>query len=280
MPDASRPALRPRPFRVAAEAPPATPRGDGSITRLLDILDLFSVECPVVRVDDVQARLGYTKSTAYRYVKALCDAGLLAPAATAAYSLGPRIVELDRLMRLADPLLQAGEAVLPALAAAVPNSMVLICSLYRDKVLCVHKEGPEAIATEGGAIRILRARGLPLPLFQGAASLAILAHLPQHRTRSLFLARQAEIVAAGLGDDWPGVRGRLAAIRRDGHVTTVGRFNRHLAALSVPIITRDGERVVGSLTRIMAAPEFLALSHDALLAELRDGAAATAAKLS
>ncbi|HEY4253227.1 MAG TPA: helix-turn-helix domain-containing protein [Roseomonas sp.] len=253
--------------------------GTGSITRLLDILDLFTIEAPVVRVDTVQARLGYTKSTAYRYVKALCDAGLLAPAAAGSYSLGPRIVELDRLMRLADPLLRAGEAVLPALTAAVPNSMVLICSLYRDKVLCVHREGPEAIAAEGRAIRILRARGLPLPLFQGAASLAILAHLPQHRVRGLFLARRQEIGAAGLGEDWPALRMRLAAIRRDGHVTTIGRFNRHLAALSVPILAREDDRVVGSLTRIMAAPEFRGLAHDALLAELRAGAAATAAML-
>jgi DNA-binding IclR family transcriptional regulator len=246
---------------------------------MLEVLDQFGPDQAVIRVDDLQARLGYTKSTAYRYVKTLCDAGLLAQAAQGRYSLGPRIVELERLMRIADPLLQAGEAVLPALAAEEPNSMVLLCSLYRDKVLCVHREGPEAIEAGGRFIRILRARGLPLPLFQGAASLAILASLPTPRIRALVLQRQAEMAAAGLGADWAEVRQRLGRIRRDGHVTTVGRFNRHLAAVSVPVRSRDGFQVAGSLTRIMAAEDYARQDAGRLVRHLQAGAAQLSSRL-
>ncbi|MDP3414372.1 MAG: helix-turn-helix domain-containing protein, partial [Falsiroseomonas sp.] len=263
------PATAPPSASALAEAPAAPP---GSLVRMLEVLDQFAPDQPVIRVDDLQARLGYTKSTAYRYVKALCDAGLLAQASQGRYSLGPRIVELERLMRIADPLLQAGEAVLPDLAAEMPNSMVLLCSLYRDKVLCVHREGPEAIEAGGGRISILRARGLPLPLFQGAASLAILASLPAPRIRALFMQRQAEMVAAGLGEDWPAVRQRLAGIRRDGQVTTVGRFNRHLAAVAVPVRSRDGSQIAGSLTRIMPAESFPALDAARLVQRLQAGA--------
>lgn len=253
-----------RPPAAAEPGPPAP--GPGSLVRMLEVLDQFAPGQPVIRVDDIQARLGYTKSTAYRYVKALCDAGLLAQASQGRYALGPRIVELERLMRITDPLLQAGEAVLPELVVEVPNSMVLLCSLYRDKVLCIHREGPETIEAGGRRISILRARGLPLPLFQGAASLAILASLPTPRIRALFVRRPAEIAAAGLGADWPAVRQRLACIRRDGQVTTVGRFNRHLAAVSVPVRSGDGAQVAGSLTRIMAAEAYA--RHDpALLAQ-------------
>jgi DNA-binding IclR family transcriptional regulator len=246
---------------------------------MLDVLDLFSAARPVLRVDDLQARLGYTKSTAYRYVKTLCDAGLLAQAAQGRYTLGPRVVELERLMRIADPLLQAGEAVLPALAAEQYNSMVLLCSLYRDKVLCVHREGPEAIDSGGHSVSILRARGLPLPLFQGAASLAILAHLPTPRIRALFAARGAEMAAAGLGADWAAVRQRLASIRRDGHVATAGRFNRHLAAVSVPVLSRDGSQVSGSLTRIMAVGDYVPRDHGRIVASLQAGAKQLSARL-
>jgi DNA-binding IclR family transcriptional regulator len=262
-----------------ANASEASQAGAGSLVRMLEVLDQFAPDHPVIRVDDLQARLGYTKSTAYRYVKALCDAGLLAQASQGRYSLGPRIVELERLMRIADPLLQAGEAVLPELAAEVPNSMVLLCSLYRDKVLCVHREGPEAILAGGGRISILRARGLPLPLFQGAASLAILASLPAPRIRALFLQRQAEIAAAGLGRDLAAVRQRLERIRRDGQVTTVGRFNRHLAAVSVPVRSRDGSQVAGSLTRIMAADDYAGLDAERLVQRLQAGAAQLSSKL-
>lgn len=257
----------------------APPIGPGSLVRMLEVLDQFSPDQPVIRVDDLQARLGYTKSTAYRYVKALCDAGLLAQASQGRYSLGPRIVELERLMRIADPLLKAGETVLPEMAAEVPNSMVLLSSLYRDKVLCVHREGPEAIETGGRRISILRARGLPLPLFQGAASLAILASLPTPRIRALFLQRQADMVAAGLGADWPAVRQRLASIRRDGQVTTVGRFNRHLAAISVPVRSSDGAQVAGSLTRIMAAEAYARLDPTLLIQRLQAGVLQVSARL-
>lgn len=270
------PATAPPSASALAEARAAAP---GSLVRMLEVLDQFAPDQPVIRVDDLQARLGYTKSTAYRYVKALCDAGLLAQASQGRYSLGPRIVELERLMRIADPLLQAGEAVLPDLAAEMPNSMVLLCSLYRDKVLCVHREGPEAIEAGGGRISILRARGLPLPLFQGAASLAILASLPAPRIRALFLQRRAEMVAAGLGEDWPAVRQRLAGIRRDGQVTTVGRFNRHLAAVAVPVRSRDGSQIAGSLTRIMPAESFPALDAARLVQRLQAGASEVSARL-
>lgn len=277
MPPEMSPVTPPEPLiESVAETAPA---GPGSLVRMLEVLDQFTPDQPVIRVDDLQARLGYTKSTAYRYVKALCDAGLLAQAAQGRYSLGPRIVELDRLMRIADPLLQAGEAVLPVLAAEMPNSMVLLCSLYRDKVLCVHREGPEAIEAGGRRIGILRARGLPLPLFQGAASLTILASLPAPRIRSLFLQRQAEMAEAGLGADWPAVRQRLAGIRRDGQVTTVGRFNRHLAAVSVPVRSRDGAQVAGSLTRIMAAETFPGQDAAWLVQRLQAGAVQVSARL-
>ncbi len=257
----------------------SAPRGEGSIGRILEILDLFSRDLPVVRVEDIMARRGYTKSTAYRYVKALTDAGLLAPTGSGFYALGPRIVELERLMHLTDPLLQVGEAVLPGLSVAAPNSIVLLCSLYRDKVLCVLKEGPEAIRAGGRSIQILRARGLPLPPFQGAASLAILAFLPPHRIRAIYLERHAEIAQAGLGADWREVRTRLAAIRKDGHVTTVGQFNRDLAAIAVPVLSRDRSQVLASLTRILAREEFLSASHEALIRELQSGAADIAAQM-
>jgi len=259
-------------------APPAG-RGDGSIGRIFDILDLFSVDLPVLRVEDVLDRLGYTKSTAYRYLRTLCDVGLLAQAGDGFYSLGPRVIELDRMLHLTDPLLQAGQRIMPRLSGAMPNSIVLLSSLYRDRVLCVHKEGPERILAGGQSIQILRARGLPLPLFRGAASLVILASLPTHRIRSLYLLRQAEIVAAGLGTDWREFRGTLARLRRKGHMTTAGQFNPSLAAIAVPVLSRDRSQVRGSLTRVMAKDDYTAANEADLVADLQAAAAQIAAQL-
>ncbi|MGV6874227.1 helix-turn-helix domain-containing protein, partial [Pseudochelatococcus sp. B33] len=46
---------------------------------MLGLLDLFDTEDNYVALsfDEIHARVGYTRSTLYRYLKALSDAGLL-----------------------------------------------------------------------------------------------------------------------------------------------------------------------------------------------------------
>ncbi|WP_431284807.1 IclR family transcriptional regulator [Humitalea sp. 24SJ18S-53] len=248
-------------------------RTDGSIGRVFDIFDLFSTDLPLIRVEDVMERLGYTKSTAYRYLKGLCDVGFVANAGGGLYSLGPRIVELERLMCLTDPLLRVGHVEMPALLASNPNSVVLLSSLYGDRVLCVHKVGPEVITADHQKIRLLRSRGFPLPLFYGAASLAILAFQPAHRVRSLYLNHQSEISEARLASDWKTYRSKLTAIRRDGHVVTIGQFNPLLAAVAVPLPPRGEGEVRASLTRILAREDLPQEGPGGLIEELKACAA-------
>jgi DNA-binding IclR family transcriptional regulator len=164
---------------------------------------------------------------------------------------------------------------MPALASEVPNSIVLLCGLYGEKVLCTHRNGAETILAGGRRVSILRARGVPLPLFQGAASLAILAFLPLHRARTLYLARAAEIAAAGLGADWASFRAAMSGFRKQGHVTTLGRYHRDLAAVAVPVRSKNGAQVLGSLTRIMARTEFA--DGDALAGAMQAAATLIAA---
>ena len=233
-----------------------------SVAKVLDVLDLFSLETPVLRVEDIGGQLGYTRASAYRYVRDLCDAGLLAPAGGGAYALGPRVLELERLMRLTDPLLRASQLVLARMrpAAARSGGVLLVCSLYRDRVLCIHQEGTDRLTMGGRIITIQRVRGLPMPLFRGAASLSILANLPHRQAHNLY-DRQGEAIAqAGLGAGWPAFRLRLSEIRRAGYVVSTGQMDPDLSAISAPIML-PGEGaaapdVLGSLTRVMTREEF------------------------
>src|SRR5438270_9424812 len=88
-----------------ARVGPRIAQGDTSATRVLGILDLFTPETPVWTVDLLVERLGLGRATIYRYIRALCDAGFLVPVSGAGYVLGPRFIEFDRSIRLADPLL-------------------------------------------------------------------------------------------------------------------------------------------------------------------------------
>ena len=48
-----------------------------SLGRLLSVLDLYSEVEPIWTLEEITSETGYTRSTAYRYVKELCDSGLL-----------------------------------------------------------------------------------------------------------------------------------------------------------------------------------------------------------
>ena len=174
-----------------------------SLARAFDVLDLFTLETPRLTSEEVSARLGYSRSMAYRYLKELCDAGLLVPQSGGQYGLGPRIIELERLVALTDPLYLAGRAVLKGRSRE--DSAYLLQNLYGTRC-CASKEGPDVLEHAGRRTVILRARGQPFPLFQGSGSLALLAFLPHHRIRQTYLRSAQAIAAAGLGG-----LGRLSA---------------------------------------------------------------------
>lgn len=216
-----------------------------SLARAFDVLDLFTLESPRLSSDDVSARLGYSRSMAYRYLKELCDAGLLTSMAGGMYGLGPRIIELERLLALSDPLYLAGRAVLKEKRRE--DSAYLLQNLYDDKVLCIYKEGPDTLEHEGRRIVILRGRGQPFPLFQGSGSLALLAYLPHHRIRQVYLRSAHEIAAAGLGQDWAEFRRALAGIRKTGYATSHEQIAPGLGGVAVPILLPGDSTLVGSV---------------------------------
>jgi len=216
-----------------------------SLGRALDIFSLFSLARPMIRVEDVMESFGYSQSTAYRYVKELCDTGLLSPSSNASYALGPRIIELERLLVLTDPLYLAGQEVLPPLQR--DDAVLLLHNLYRDKVLCVLNVGPHTLHHGGRRITVGRARGLPFSLFSGAGSLALLAFLPQPYIRQAYLQHGREIAQAGLGEDWNAYRKKLAAIRRAGYAVSLGQVTPWLAGIAAPILLPAEKRVIGSV---------------------------------
>lgn len=216
------------PIRARGRAP----KPDTSITRVLGILDLFTPDTAVWTVDQLVDRLGLARATVYRYVRALCDAGFLVPVSGAGYVLGPRFIEFDRSIRLADPLLQIVPPVMAELRDAV-NGAQLLCAFYGLRVMTVLQDRTDP------AITMSMERGRPFPLFQGSPSRVILAHLPPYQLRNLFLHHQRDISAAGLGDTWPDFRDGLRAIRRAGYLAA-SDIDKDLLGISAPIFHAPG----------------------------------------
>jgi DNA-binding IclR family transcriptional regulator len=120
--------------------------------RVLGVIDLFTVEEPQWTIDGIAARLQLARTTAYRYTRTLVDVGFLASLNAGSYVLGPRLIALDRQIRLSDPMLRAAVPIMAALRKQAQGVQQL-CSYYGDQVMCVHHEtsddGPDTTVERG-----------------------------------------------------------------------------------------------------------------------------------
>ena len=73
-----------------------------SLTRMLSVLDLFSRDHMALTAEQIAEELKLTRTTSYRYIGELMQAGLLV-STMGVYTLGPRIIQLDYRIRESDP---------------------------------------------------------------------------------------------------------------------------------------------------------------------------------
>lgn len=225
-----------------------------SFDKVLQVLDIVENASSGLSFDDIHAQLDAPRSTLYRYLKALADAGLIVSLPATGYTLGPRIAELDYKMRSSDPLIVSSKPVMAELVQAVP-AVALLCRLYRDKVLCVHQE------QNAGAPRSGYERGRARPLFRGAASRAILAYLPPRTIAKLFSDQAANAGELGAPErSLDELKLNLQRIRQRGWAHVEGQVTPGATGISAPIF-EGGARVIASLsltiTRTSIAPQEL-----------------------
>jgi DNA-binding IclR family transcriptional regulator len=217
-----------------------------SLERMMAILDYFEGSTIEWTMEALHAELGYTRSTLYRYLKVLTDAGLLTSLPDVGYTLGPRIAELDYQMRERDPLINASRPVMTALIEEIPG-IALLCRRYRDRVLCVHQEQ----STE--SFQSHYERGLARPLLRGAASRIILAFMPAAMIRKLYEAETEAFAGAGLGATLAEVRAALRTVRQAGWDISAGHVTPGVTGIAAPIFDRRNN-VLGSLSLTLGQP--------------------------
>jgi DNA-binding IclR family transcriptional regulator len=214
--------------------------------RLLSILQLFTAGQAEWTVDAAAAELGISVSNTYRYFRSLGTAGLIVAFGTGRYVLGPAIIEYDRQIRTSDPMINVARPVMRRFAHERDRpAVMLLCRFFRNRVMCVHQEGE---VTFDAALSY--ERGLPMPLFRGAASKIIFAFLPS-RTAKAFHERYAEqIDAVGLGANWEEVRRNLRLMRNLGYSTTHAELDAGVYGVAAPVFGPDTD-IVGSLGMVL-----------------------------
>lgn len=111
------------------------------------------------------------------------------------------------------------------------QAVALLCRLFRNQVMCVHQE-----FRERPAFAISYERGRPMPLFRGAASKSILAHIPLRAVKSLYEEHASKFAQANLGRSWDEAKERLRALRTAGCSVTQGELDPGMCGISVPIL--------------------------------------------
>jgi len=221
--------------------------------RVMQTFGLFSAKRPTWTPEQAAKALGISRASAYRYFAILTRAHFIELASGRGYALGPAIVELDRQIRLGDPLILAAVDAMAALAKSTGGA-ILLCRLYKGRVLCIHQErgarAPGLVSYE---------RGRPVPLYRGATSKAILAFLPRRELDVLIERDRAEIASARLPTDGAALQRLLEPIREKRYCTTAAEVDPEACGAAVPLFERS--RVIGSLS--VALP-FVAAKGDAL----------------
>lgn len=216
--------------------------------KVLEILQLFTLEAPRWRVERIAQQMGISSSTAYRCVAELVRAGFLEPVAGGAYVLGPAFIEFDRRMRLSDPLLRAALPRMHGIGLAIgPTATTVLSRYYRDRVMFVHIErGRDA---PPGCYE----RGQTISLFsRGPAARAALMAFSDRALRGLYRSRAQDVAAAGLGATAHEFRAAVKAWRAVGWVYGPSTLVPGRIGIGAPVVVNGA--VIGSLTTSLPEP--------------------------
>jgi DNA-binding IclR family transcriptional regulator len=244
-----------------------------TLSKTLALLDFFGPNSLQVNADSIVERTGLSKATVYRHVKDMCDAGLLTRVGSGSYSLGPRIIELDWMMRQYDPILIAGRELMHELAEE--TRLAVFSSVFYDgRIINTYIVEPsETFAFNFG-------RGQPLPLFCGAQSKVLVAYQSGRRLQKLF---QEKI--AGNPDNpchnwsWKNFSRAARKIRKDGYCITNAELTEGLTGIAAPIMQQDGREVAASLCVVGNDDKFGLLRQESVIERVVETARRIASNL-
>ncbi|MBR0687782.1 IclR family transcriptional regulator [Bradyrhizobium manausense] len=200
-----------------------------SLERVLAVLELFSEERLEWMPEDLMRELGYSRPTLYRYLKILKDAGFLVSTRNAGVTLGPKVVELDYLMRRSDALVRHALPYLKELTAAY-SCTAMVLRWYGNKILCVVSESSTRNPISSYP------RGRPMPLGRGAIARSIMAFLPRPRLVTLIEQNLNDLRSIGLGDSADDVLKNLKKVRKAGFSVAYGEVTPGAVGIAAPIL--------------------------------------------
>lgn len=235
-----------------------------SLRRMLDVLNLFRPEQPVIDVEIICRELHYTPASAYRYLRELGDFGLLVRLPRG-YALGPRVMSLEHQMTDHDPVLVRSRDIVDRLVSETGLD-ALISEWYGNSVVNVLIKRGSDTAPAGGF------RGRPIDLFHSATSRVVLAYLLPRQIRRIFDTHANKPELQHVGMEWREFSKGLLAIRKQGYCISESELHVGRTGVAAPIFD-EKRRVLGSLTLVGRSERFRAYQESYLSGLVTESAA-------
>lgn len=245
--------------------------GQSSLEKQIAILDLFTEDHLEWTPEELMRELGYPRPTLYRYLKTMKEAGLLTSLPGAGMTLGPRVVEMDYLMRKSDPLVHHGKPYLKELTDTWPATALLV-RWYGRRLLCIDS----AVSTPNPLSSY--PRGRPMPLARGAISRSIMAFLPRKTMFAMIDENLAELHSIGLGSTPTEVANSFRQVRKNGYAIAYGEVTPGVVGVAAPIFDA-ASTPIASLCMTMAGNFIASDKLDQISTRVRDAADKISGKL-
>lgn len=205
-----------------------------TLDKFVNILTLFTEGTPVMSVPEIALSLQLPTSTAYRYVSALKQAGLIEEATgTDVYSLGTKILELARAVPK-KTLQQISIPIMTQLANETGETIIL-CGLRDDNGVCLEKvEGHHVL-------RVSHQRGASVPLYAGTAGKVLLAYLDESERDEIINRIELTKFSETTITDPRKLQEELRRIRAQGYAESDGEVIRETYGIGAPILSQSGK---------------------------------------
>ncbi|HSI98214.1 MAG TPA: IclR family transcriptional regulator [Gaiellaceae bacterium] len=235
-----------------------------SVTRVMDVLDLFGKVHEELTLTEISRRLGVPKSSAHALLQAMRRRGYLAwNPATKGFSIGLRVLALSQAAPVLRMLQQRARPHMEALAVTLRET-VMLGTFEAESVVCVDTvESPDPV-------RFTVQLGERRPLHCTSLGKLYLASLDDGEVR--------RILAHGLSRETPAtitevdeLLEQLRTVRQSGYATNRAESIEGLYSVGVPIPPGSGMPVAG--LSIVGVAERMAAKEEHIVRELRQAIA-------
>jgi DNA-binding IclR family transcriptional regulator len=201
-----------------------------SVQRILAVFESFSASRNALTLQEIADRIELPKSTAFRIVRSLEQAGYLVRLEDQRYCLSFRFTRLAGLVKSTLGIREIARPIMTELAETTNETVAIHTVMGRNRV-CI-----DSLGTSTSPLRSVMQPGEQIPLQAGAAAKVLMAWMPKNVLTPLLpsVARiskktQAEIL------------GELAKVREQGYAISHGERLAGLSAVSAPIRDMNDE---------------------------------------